>query len=260
MATTTAKKAVLFDLGNTLWHIPERPPVDEIRKETVRRIYGLLGSWGVKPEGELRFLGRDIRLAIGAADKAAYESDQLSPDIPALVQKLVGTKGLDISLEQSADLWHTWNLEGSFFGRRLFDDAIDTLDEFRNRGLRFGCVTNRPYGGPTFLQEVTELGLDDYFEVMSVSCDLGYMKPHAKIYEHALNAMNVAPEETVMVGDSLIADVRGAQVLGMTGVWNRHHEIDEANTDHVEPDFVIDDLAELLQLPIFATNGRTPAK
>ena len=99
MATTTAKKAVLFDLGNTLWHIPERPSVDEIRKETVRRIYGLLGSWGVKPERELRFLGRDIRLAIGAADKAAYESDQLSPDIPALVQKLVGTKGLDISLE-----------------------------------------------------------------------------------------------------------------------------------------------------------------
>ena len=259
MATTIAKKVVLFDLGNTLWHIPERPPVDEIRKETVRRIFGLLGSWGVQPEGELRFLGRDIRLAIGAADKAAYESDQISPDIPALVQTLVAKKGLDISLEQSADLWHAWNLEGSFFGRRLFDDTIETLDELRRRGLRFGCVTNRPYSGPTFVQEVSDLGLDDYLEVMSVSCDLGYMKPHAKIYEHALDALNVAPEDTVMVGDSLIADVRGAQVLGMTGVWNRHHEIDEENTDHVEPDFVIDELSELLHLPIFATNGRTPA-
>ncbi len=61
------KKAILFDLGNTLWHIPERPPVDQIRKETVRRIFGLLGSWGVEPEGELRFLGRDLRLGVGAA-------------------------------------------------------------------------------------------------------------------------------------------------------------------------------------------------
>ena len=259
MATTTAKKAILFDLGNTLWHIPERPPVDEIRKETVRRIYGLLGSWGVKPEGELRFLGRDIRLAIGAADKAAFESDQVSPDIPKLVKDLVATKGLDINLKQSAELWHTWNLEGSFFGRRLFDDAIDTLDELRSRGLRFGCVTNRPYGGPTFVQEVTELGLDDYFDVMSVSCELGYMKPHPKIYEHALAGMNIDPEDAVMVGDSLKADVAGAQALGMIGIWNRHHEIDESNVDHVEPDFVIDELSELLHLPIFATNGQAPA-
>ena len=253
------KKAILFDLGNTLWHIPERPPVDDIRKETVRRIFGLLGSWGVKPEGELRFLGRDLRLGVGAADKAAFESDQISPDVPAVVQQIVAEKGLDISLEQSAKLWHTWNLEGSFFGRRLFDDAIDTLDELRGRGLRFGCVTNRPYSGPTFVEEVSGLGLDDYFEVMSVSCELGYMKPHPKIYEHAMEAMDIAPEETVMVGDSLKADVAGAQALGMTGIWNRHHEIDEKNVDHVEPDFVIDELSELLKLPIFEKNGRTPA-
>ena len=253
------KKAILFDLGNTLWHIPERPPVDEIRKETVRRIFGLLGSWGVKPEGELRFLGRDLRLGVGAADKAAFESDQLSPDIPAVVQDIVAKKGLEISLEQSAELWHTWNLEGSFFGRRLFEDAIDTLDELRSRGLRFGCVTNRPYSGPTFVEEVSGLGLDDYFDVMSISCDLGYMKPHRKIFEHALEAMGVTPEEAVMVGDSLKADVAGAQALGIAGIWNRHHEIDETNVDHVEPDFVIDELNELLQLPIFEKNGRTPA-
>jgi len=251
-----ATKAVLFDLGNTLWHIPERPPVDEIRQETVRRIFGLLATWGIEPVGELRFLGRDIRLAVGAADKAAYDNDQVSPDVPTLVQDLVAKKGLDLSLEQSAELWHTWNLPGEFFGRRLFDDAFNTLDELRNRGFRFGCVTNRPYAGPTFVEEVTEHGLHDYFEVMSVSCDLGYMKPHRRIYEHALEGLGIAPVEAVMVGDSLKADVAGAQALGITAVWNRHHEIDEENVDHVKPDYVIDELAELLGLPVLQPNGR----
>lgn len=254
-----AVKAVLFDLGNTLWHIPERPPVDDIRQETVRRIFGLLQSWGIEPVGELRFLGRDIRLAVGAADKAAFDSHLESPDVPKLVQDLVAKKGIDISLEQSEELWHTWNLPGSFFGRRLFDDAIDTLDELRGRGLRFGCVTNRPYAGPTFTDEIAEHGLDDYLEIMAISCELGYMKPHPKIYEHAIEGLGIAPDEAVMVGDSLKADVAGAQALGMVGVWNRHHEIEEENVDHVEPDFIIDELSELLDLPIFQANGRNRA-
>jgi HAD superfamily hydrolase (TIGR01549 family) len=254
-----AVKAVLFDLGNTLWHIPERPPVDEIRQETVRRIFGLLATWGIEPVGELRFLGRDIRLAVGAADKAAFDSDQVSPDITKVVQDLVAKKGIDISPEQADELWHTWNLPGSFFGRRLFDDAIDTLDELSGRGLRFGCVTNRPYAGTTFLEEVSEHGLDGYFDVMSISCDLGYMKPHPKIYEHAVEGLGIAPSEAVMVGDSLKADVAGAQALGMVGVWNRHHEIDEENVDHVEPDFVIDELSELLDIPILQPGADAPA-
>src|SRR3972149_5307752 len=95
-------RAVLFDLGQTLWHIPAPPPVENIRQETVRRIFGLLGSWGVEPEGELRFLGRDIRLAVGEADRAALGGDCVSPHYPTLVQKLVAAKGPDLRLEQSA--------------------------------------------------------------------------------------------------------------------------------------------------------------
>src|SRR3990172_2364406 len=114
-------RAVLFDLGNTLWHIPELPPVQQVREETVRRIFALLRSWGVEPEGELYFLGRDIRLAVSEADRSAYEGACVSPDFAAIVRQVAAAKGLDLSPEQSALLWQTWNLEGAFFGRRLFD-------------------------------------------------------------------------------------------------------------------------------------------
>ena len=249
-----AIRAVLFDLGNTLWHIPELPPVERIREETVRRIFGLLRSWGVEPEGNLRFLGRDIRLAITEADRRAYESDAVSPHFPTVVGQVAAARGLDLTPEQVEQLWDTWNLEGSFFGRRPFDDAVETLSALRDRGYRLACVTNRVFGGPRFLSEVKESGLGELFDALSVSCDIGYMKPHPKIFQHALDALDVGPESAVMVGDSLRADVAGAQALGMTAVWRRYAATVEP-LDGIRPHFVVDELRELLDLPVLQANA-----
>jgi len=82
MAITTA----LFDLGDTLWHFPAMPPAMEIRTETMGRIGRLLKTWGVPLEGEMRFLGRDIRLGVEKADRDAYHSDCVSPDFNQVVR------------------------------------------------------------------------------------------------------------------------------------------------------------------------------
>jgi len=243
-----AAKAVLFDLGNTLWHIPEPPPIDTIRQETMRRIGWLLRTWDVELKGDLRFLGRDIRLGLGAAMSHAYAGDLREPDPVALAQRVAAEKGLELTRAQADELWRTWNLEGAFFGRRLFDDAIETLNTLRARGYRVGCVTNRPFSGPAFQAEVEALGLTEHFEVMSISADLGYMKPHPQIFRHALDGLGIAPDDAVMVGDSLRADVAGAQALGMTAVWRRHNAIDEEIDDGIVPDFEINHLRELLEL------------
>lgn len=250
-------KAVLFDLGNTLWHIPEPPPVQKVREETMRRIFALLGSWGIEPGGELHFLGRDIRMVIGAADRAAYEGDCLSPDFPTLVGEVAADKGLDLSREESEQLWAAWNLGGPFFGRRLFGDAIETLSTLRDRGYRLGCVTNRSFCGPAFMEEIEENGLGDLFGTIAISCDVGYMKPHPKIYQHALEAIGVGPEDAVMVGDSLRADIGGAQALGMTAVWCQRPGIVE-DIDGVRPDFAVDELRDLPQLPCLGSEVPCP--
>jgi HAD superfamily hydrolase (TIGR01662 family) len=243
-------KAVLFDLGNTLWHIPEPPPVQKVREETMRRIFALLGSWGIEPGGELHFLGRDIRMVIGAADRTAYEGDCVSPDFPTLVGEVAAGKGLDLTPEQSEQLWAAWNLGGPFFGRRLFSDAIETLSTLHDRGYHLGCVTNRSFCGPAFMEEIEENGLGGLLDTIAISCDVGYLKPHPRIYQHALETIDVEPEEAVMVGDSLRADIAGAQALGMTAVWCRRPGIVE-DVDGVRPDFVVDELRDLPQLSCF---------
>ena len=277
-----AIKNLLFDLGDTLWHFPAMPPVDVIRGETMRRIGGALKSWDVPMEGGLRFLGRDIRLGVEKVDRAAYESDCVSPDFNEVVRGIVAEKGLDITYEQAAQLWDAWNLGGQLLGRRMFDDSFKTLDWLRHRGYRLGCVTNRVFGGPRFVEELRELGLDVYFESVAVSCDLGYMKPHPRLFEHVFDEMGIDPRETAMVGDSLKADVQGAQAVGMTAVWRRMrkhdppHEAEQvgevppdgpapatrADTgralgefgggEGVTPDYTIWTTWELTELPIFA--------
>lgn len=275
-----AIKTVLFDLGDTLWHFPKMPPPQDIRMETMRRIGNLLATWGVPLEGELRFLGREIRLGVERADRAAYESDCVSPDFNAVVREIAAGMGLHVSYERAAQLWDAWNLGGLQLGRTMFDDAFPTLDWLRHAGVRIGCVTNRVFGGPRFDEELRELGLDRYFEAVAVSCDLGYMKPHPKIFEHVFDKMGIAPGETAMVGDSLRADVEAAQALGMVSIWRRlrkhdpPHEAEQvgevppdtpatraqtgralgnyAEGEGATPDFTIHTLHEITGLPIFA--------
>lgn len=276
-----AIKYVLFDLGDTLWHFPAMPPTDQIRMETMRRVGGALKSFGLALEGELRFLGRDIRLGVEKVDRAAYESDCVSPDFNEAVRQIVAEKGVDITYDQAAHLWDAWNLGGLTLGRTMFDDAYSTLDWLRERGIKLGVVTNRVFGGPRFQEEMRELRLDAYFASVAVSCDFGYMKPHPKIFEHVLGELGATPSETAMVGDSLRADVEASQALGMTAIWRRVQKPDKPHKpedvgegpsadkrgatraetgralgewsggEGVTPDYTIWTLTELTQLPIF---------
>ena len=257
-------QAVLFDLGDTLWHFPRMPPIEVIRGETVHRISDLLRSWGVEPDGELFFLGRDIRAAVERETDAAYRGDLVSPDYPALAQRVAAEKGLTISDAQAQELWHTWNLGGVFLGRRLYPGVLETLEWLRERGYRVGSVTNRGLGGELFREELQHHGVLDFFEVLSISCEVGYLKPHPRIFVHALESLGLAAESAVMVGDSLRADVAGAKALGMTTVWKRDSrtldsyierdmtEPEDGGETAAAPDFVVDDLRELMSLPLFS--------
>jgi len=250
--------AVLFDLGDTLWHFPKMPRGDVIRGETVGRISRLLESWGHEVTDERRLLGRDIRLAVEEETSRAYHGDCVDPGYASLCRRVAAQLGLDLTAEQGEELWEAWNLGGAFLGRTLFPDAIDALKWLRDRGFRLGSVTNRGHSGPRFWDEMRDLGLADLFEVVAVSCQVGYMKPHPRIFQYALDHMALEPAETVMVGDSLRADVEGAITLGMTAVWRRPtaNEPLEATEDIPEPGplaphYTIDQLSELKDLPIF---------
>ncbi|MBN2334853.1 HAD family hydrolase [Candidatus Bathyarchaeota archaeon] len=64
-------------------------------------------------------------------------------------------------------------------------------------------------------------GFDKYFSFIVCSRDTGVRKPNPEIFKLVLAELGVTPEETVHVGDSVEADMYGAQDSGITGVWIR---------------------------------------
>jgi putative hydrolase of the HAD superfamily len=68
-------------------------------------------------------------------------------------------------------------------------------------------------------------GLQPYFEFTFTAEKVGFKKPHPKIFETAIQATQARVEHSLMVGDSLEADIEGALQCGMHAVhFNSHNE------------------------------------
>lgn len=61
-------------------------------------------------------------------------------------------------------------------------------------------------------------GMDRYFAGVFVSGDLGFSKPDPRYFEAVLAALPYPPENLVMIGDSVSADILGAKPFGMKTV------------------------------------------
>jgi HAD superfamily hydrolase (TIGR01509 family) len=59
--------------------------------------------------------------------------------------------------------------------------------------------------------------LDELFDVVILSSEVGMVKPHRDIYELAARSLDLTPEECLMI-DDLPANIAGAEAAGMTGV------------------------------------------
>ncbi|MBI2773297.1 MAG: HAD family hydrolase [Chloroflexi bacterium] len=100
--------------------------------------------------------------------------------------------------------------------------AFESLKWCADRGMRVVLVTNTlSRGDAEVLQDWESFGLDHAIHGVVSSHSVGWRKPHPRIFERALAIAEAAPSEAFHVGDNLIADVYGAQQLGMRAVWRR---------------------------------------
>lgn len=62
-------------------------------------------------------------------------------------------------------------------------------------------------------------GLNSYFTNVIISEDVGINKPDKAIFEYALDKAKAKKQESIMIGDSIEADIRGAQDFGMKAIY-----------------------------------------
>jgi putative hydrolase of the HAD superfamily len=237
-------RAVLFDIGDTLWHSRGAPPAEEFRRLAAERAGAELRRLGIAHR-DPGLVARAAWTAMEDAMRRARSTDLIEPDYGAVSQAALAGLGLFLNRDQAAQLLEATYISGIEGGKAAFPDARSTLLELRNRGFLLGAVTNRAFGGDRFRADLRDVGLDIGWDAEVVSVEVGFLKPHVAIFDYALARLNVGPKETLMVGNSLAEDVAGAQRVGIAAAWRRS----APDAESVIPDYAFDEVADLLEIP-----------
>jgi HAD superfamily hydrolase (TIGR01509 family) len=217
-------EAVLFDWGDTLMEFAYAP---ELVAAGHRAGLAAIGREGL-PEltDHFREEYEPLFWAPGTIEEIEY---------PQLVRRLLGDFGialddgeLDRFLEAEHDAWEP--------ARRLAATTHPLLEALRERGLKLGLVSNAFDPGWLLHRDLEHLGLAQRLDFSVFSSEVGMRKPHPAIFERALEALGVAPENALFVGDRLFEDIRGSAELGMTTVQALWYRADE-HPDGAEPDY-----------------------
>lgn len=130
------------------------------------------------------------------------------------------------------------------------EDAAPTLRELQAQGLRMGIFSNA--GDDNDVQTLVDnAGLHGYFDYVFTSAAAGLRKPDPRVFEMSLAQWRAGPDQAVMVGDTLDADILGARNAGIHSIWitrraNRPENL--ANQGRILPDSVIANLSDLPDL------------
>ena len=131
-----------------------------------------------------------------------------------------------LSRSCAVDLVREWERHENFF---LYDDALPALEALRAHGLWIGLVSN----GQRDLDEFARHhGLD--VDVCVGSMRHGHVKPHHSIFEAALAALDTAPSDAAMVGDSFADDIEGARALGMRAILLDREALHAGEPDRID--------------------------
>ena len=126
---------------------------------------------------------------------------------------------------------------------RLYPQVQETLDQLRSHySMAVVSDAQSAYAVP----ELRAVGLLKYFDPIIVSGDYGYRKPDARLFQKALDGLQVRPEQALFLGNDLYHDIFGAQQVGMKAIFVSYNQGNTSNQT-ISPDYTISHFADLPQ-------------
>jgi len=125
-------------------------------------------------------------------------------------------------------------------GTELIPGATELLEQLAGNVTMY-VVTNGI--SKTQRARLEGAGLTDFFEGIFVSEETGFQKPMAGFFDHVFARIpQFDPARTIIVGDSLSADIAGGNQAGIATCWFNPEGKSAAD---IKPTFTITSLAEL---------------
>jgi len=143
--------------------------------------------------------------------------------------------GDDVLAQQCADSYNTHRRSNL----KLFPGAAGLLAELRASGSKLGLVTNG--FSETHREKISILQIGESFDAIFIADEVGMIKPDPRLFVHACEALDCAPERSAMVGDRYDRDVTGALDAGLYTIFINVHRI-TLPADARPPHATVDDL------------------
>jgi putative hydrolase of the HAD superfamily len=183
--------AVIFDLDGT---IHDRSlGIQEFATDQFRRL-------GVSPAHALAYTKRFVELDNNGMVWKDKVYEKLREEY-----KLIGNPSIEALVNEYVTLYPDFAVE--------IEGSSETLKILKSMRIKVGILTN----GPSTLQRsvISSLGFKDIVDAVVISEEVGFRKPQKEMFSLILKELEVEAGESVMVGDSLKADVQGALKSGV---------------------------------------------
>jgi putative hydrolase of the HAD superfamily len=201
-------KHIFFDLDHTIWDF------DKNAEETLHELYGIYGLKELGLHSADLFIETYTRnnhqlwaeYHVGKITKAALREARFKKtflDLGLLPEVIpVGFEDDYVKLCPTKT--------------NLFPHAHETLQYLQSK-YTLHLISNGFRESQDVKISGTNLGA--YFQHIIISEEVGVNKPDKAIFAHALNLAGTVKAESLMIGDSLEADVRGALDFGMDAIY-----------------------------------------
>ena len=203
-------KAVILDVYNTLFRNDTSCWIDTFR--------GICSSQGlpIAPE-DLYSQWKSIEVRFRQT-RTNMENPELSPPFStyqsAWRQAFVDTFAM-LDMKGNADEAAQMSVDG-LAAREPFEDTLPFLEYVRSH-WKVGVLTNADNGSVIPLLQRYNLS----FDVLVTSQMAGAYKPDPRIFLRVLEETGVSAQETLYVGDTLLDDIHGANLVGMQTAWDQ---------------------------------------
>jgi len=137
----------------------------------------------------------------------------------------------------------------------FFEDYLNSLELRRcakqmltklSLDYKLGLISNFTYK-PVVYARLRKLGINQFFNTVSVSDEVGWRKPHPKIFNEALRRLKVSASETLYVGDSPLEDIKGAKATGMKTIFipSQFYTLKNLHESQQKPDIIVKDICKI---------------
>lgn len=213
----SALRAILFDLGDT---IIQYGPIDKraLFRQAAQRTYNLWAQRQRRMPGYRRYyLHQWFAMYWGLFKQMLLRREM---DAQRYIERACRKLWLEGNHAFFRQLMHTWYSPLKEVGT-IEPGTRSMLRQLHRMGYKLGLVSNTFVPGHVLDAHLEQLGLLRFFPHRIYSCDVRYRKPDRRIFQLALDAVGVAANEAVFIGDNLHADVYGARRAGLLSIWKR---------------------------------------